>query len=86
MLLSEPQESDPDHAGGGMVLLTSFARVIPLPETTMRCRYSVVAACLFPSFAATAEQKSMLPYSGARSAPQITNKFHLSVYTLGTFQ
>ena len=59
MLFGEPQEPDPDHAGGGMVLLTPFARVIPLPETTMRCRYSVVAACLIASFAATAEQESI---------------------------
>ncbi|MDP4535210.1 TonB-dependent receptor [Alkalimonas collagenimarina] len=40
-----------------MVLLTPFARVIPLPETIMRCRYSVVAACILASFAATAEQE-----------------------------
>ncbi|MEE2001804.1 TonB-dependent receptor [Alkalimonas sp. MEB108] len=39
-----------------MVLLTPFARVIPLPETIMRCRYSVVAACILASFATVAEE------------------------------
>lgn len=56
MLNGEPQEPDPDHAGGGMVLLTPFARMIPLPETTMRCRYSVVAACILASFGGVAEE------------------------------
>ncbi|MEN3160302.1 TonB-dependent receptor [Alkalimonas sp. NCh-2] len=39
-----------------MVLLTPFARMIPLPETTMRCRYSVVAACILASFGGVAEE------------------------------